>query len=86
MFVVTEDELQRWNRAVISVIRGSRGDADMSQQELADRLHVSRNTVANMETGRRAIRVAELPLIAKALGCHPEAMFRRVLSWFMTSR
>lgn len=74
-------ELSRWRRTFRVVITASRIDADISQEELATRLHVTRNTVANVESGRRVIQAAELPLIAKALGYAPEALFRRIIMW-----
>ena len=81
MFIVNKGELQHWKRVVRTVVRATRIDSDMSQQELADRLHVTRNVIANMESGRREIQAAELPLIAHALRCSPETLFRRILMW-----
>jgi transcriptional regulator with XRE-family HTH domain len=57
----------------------SRHDADISQRELAQRLHVTRNTIANMESGGRLIEAAELPIIAKALGTSMETLTRRIV-------
>ena len=78
-------ELARWRRTFRVVIAATRIDADMSQEELATRLHVTRNTIANIECGRRVIQAAELPLIAKALGFTPEALFMRILMWHRES-
>lgn len=84
MHFTSENEFDRWNRAVIVVVTGTRHDADMSQRELAQRLHVTRNTIANMESGRRVIEAAELPIIAKALGTSTETMMRRIVLWYST--
>lgn len=84
MYITSENEVGRWNRAVILVVTGTWHDADMSQTELAQRLHVTRNTVANMELGRRVIRAAELPIIAKALGTTMETLMRRIVLWYST--
>jgi transcriptional regulator with XRE-family HTH domain len=84
MHITSENEFDRWNRAVIAVVTGTRYDADMSQTELARRLHVTRNTVANMETGRRLIQAAELPIIARALGTSMETLMRRIVLWYST--
>jgi transcriptional regulator with XRE-family HTH domain len=81
MFITNEEELQQWRRAVRLIVWATRLDADMSQQELANRLHVTRNAVANWESGRRAIQAGELLLIAKALRCSPETLFKRILTW-----
>ena len=76
-----DQELARWRRTFRIVIAASRIDADMSQQELALRLHVTRNTIANIEGGRRVLQAAELPIIAMALGYTPEELCRRVIMW-----
>ena len=76
-----DQELARWRRTFRVVITASRIDADISQQELAHRLHVTRNTIANIEGGRRVLQAAELPIIAKALGHTPEELFRRIMMW-----
>ena len=84
MHITSESEVERWNRAVIAVVSGTRHDADMSQRELARRLHVSRNTIANLETGRRIIQAAELPIMAKALGTSMDTLTRRIVLWYST--
>ena len=84
MYITSETEFDWWNRAVIAVVTDARHDADMSQAELARRLHVTRNTVANMETGRQLSQAAELPIIAKALGTNMETLMRRIVLWYST--
>lgn len=81
MQINRDQELVHWRRIFRIVIAASRIDANLSQQKIADLLQVTRNTVANLETGRRVIEAAEVPLIAKALDCNPEMLFRRVLMW-----
>ena len=84
MHITSENEFEQWNRAVIVVVIGTRHDADMPQRELARRLHVTRNTVANMETGRRLIQATELPIIARALGTSMDTLTRRIVLWYST--
>ena len=84
MYITSENEFERWNRAVIAVVTGTRHDADMSQGELARRLHVTRYTIANMESGRRVIEAAEPPIIAKSLGTSMETLMRRTVLWYST--
>jgi DNA-binding XRE family transcriptional regulator len=84
MFFTNESELSCWNRAVMAVISGTRCDADLSQKDLARRLHVTRNTIANIETGRRVVGATELPIIALALGISPEVLFKRIVLWYIT--
>ncbi len=76
-----EKEREKWNRAILTVIRAARDDADVTQQELADRLGMTHRQVVNIEHGRRAIHAVDLIMIAKALGVDPEVLFRRVMKW-----
>ena len=49
-------------------LRRLRGEKGLSQQQLADRLHVERSSVANWEAGRRVPNTTLFSQIAKALG------------------
>ncbi len=51
------------------------------RKELARRLDVTRNVIANSETGRRVITVVDLVMIARALHISPETLLRRILQW-----
>jgi transcriptional regulator with XRE-family HTH domain len=72
---------ERWNRAVSVVLAATRRDKDVSQEDLADRLGVSRDVIANIEGGRRKIEVSDLIMIARALGVDPVELFGRVVRW-----
>lgn len=61
---------------VTNVIRELRGDAGMTQQELADRLGVSRQTVIAIEQGRYSPSLEVAFQIARALGRPLDAVFR----------
>jgi transcriptional regulator with XRE-family HTH domain len=76
-----QKERDRWNRAIVTVIRAARDDADVTQQELANRLGFTHRQVVNMEHGRRAIHASDLIMIAKALNEEPETLMRRILRW-----
>lgn len=76
-----QKERDRWNRAIVTVIRAARDDADVTQQELANRLGFTHRQVVNMEHGRRAIHASDLIMIAKALNEDPETLMRRILRW-----
>jgi transcriptional regulator with XRE-family HTH domain len=78
---VKDKERERWNRAIVTVIRAARDDADVSQKELADRLGFTYRQVVNMEHGRRAIHASDLIMIAQALKVDPQKMLRRILGW-----
>lgn len=51
-----------------SVIRAFRLDRNMTQDDLAEKLHVSKSTVCRYEAGDRDIRAGTLDAIAVALG------------------
>lgn len=53
------------------VLREVREDADLTQEEVAKRLRLSRNIVANIENGRRPLHVAELIRLSIAVGVDP---------------
>jgi transcriptional regulator with XRE-family HTH domain len=76
-----QKERDRLNRAIVTVIRAARDDADVTQQELANRLGFTHRQVVNMEHGRRAIHASDLIMIAKALNEDPETLMRRILRW-----
>ena len=69
---------RRVERVVRLALRDSRRDADVTQQELAGRLGWSRNMVANMESGRRAISMADFLMVAFTLRVEPEGVMRLV--------
>ena len=66
---------------VSTILRASRIDADMSQEALAVSVGWTRNMIANLEYGRRAVRFDDFVIIAKALDVEPERLLRRVLQW-----
>lgn len=55
-------------------LRRLRVQRDLSQQQLADRLHVGRASVANWEVGRRMPDAATVAQIAEALGVDAAAL------------
>ena len=55
-------------------VRRLRIEKGLSQQQLADHLHVSRPTVANWEVSRRIPDATMVALIADALGVEPGAL------------
>lgn len=56
-------------RKVLGIkIRMAREAQGITQKELAERLGKAKNVISTYESGTRAIRVTELPLLAEALG------------------
>jgi|SRR5882757_9410894 len=58
-------------RTIGSVIRAKRRQRDWSQELLAQKLMISRGTLANIEAGRQRILVHQLYAIAAALELKP---------------
>ena len=71
----------KWERIAAIVLTGTRREMAVSQQELADRLGWTRNMVANLESGRRSMRLSDLFLIAEALETSAELLMQRILTW-----
>ncbi len=78
-----QSQRERLDQAVVIVWAAMRRDADLSQEQLAEKLGApwSRDMVAAVERGRRRVTVTELILFASALGVDPETAFRRILRW-----
>ncbi len=52
-------------------VRTARTTADLTQSQLAERLGVSRSSIANVEGGRQPQTVEQALAIADATGCDP---------------
>jgi transcriptional regulator with XRE-family HTH domain len=74
-------ERERWERLIGIVLTGTRRDLDLSQQTVAERLGWTRNMVANLESGRRSLRLTDLFLIARVLNIGPETLMLRIMRW-----
>ncbi len=57
-----------------SRLRGLRGRASLSQEELAERAGVSRATVADLELGKRKPQPKTRRKLAEALGVEPHEL------------
>jgi transcriptional regulator with XRE-family HTH domain len=75
------DYRQRLERVIPVIMVGTRRDLDVSQSELARRMGWTRNMVANLESGRRSVRVTDFLLVAKALRVDPVSLLHRILRW-----
>ncbi len=74
-------EQDNWDRVAAVVVTATRCQMQLTQLELADRLGWTRNTLVNLTSGRRRMRVSDLIRIAQALDVQPETLLRRVLQW-----
>jgi len=71
----------RWNRAVAAIVSSHRRDADLGQQELAEKMGLSRNTLVRIESGRRAMTLPELMSFAEALKLSPTGLVDLIVRW-----
>jgi transcriptional regulator with XRE-family HTH domain len=61
-------------KAMGARIAAARKDSSLTQVQLAEAMHVSQQTVASWEVGRRGVPVSVLPLLARTLGVAIEAL------------
>lgn len=64
--------------AMVSVLVVARGNAGMTQHDLAGRLGVSQSMVAKIESRQRNVSLLEFLAIAKAIGVSPEDLISKV--------
>ena len=69
------------NLATGVCIKTSRIDCDQLQEQVAGVLGWSRDVISDVEKGRRLVTVAELIVLAEAMGENPEVLFRKILHW-----
>jgi transcriptional regulator with XRE-family HTH domain len=74
-------ERARWERIAATVLTATRKNMDISQQELAARTGWTRNMIANLESGRRSLRLSDFIVICQALGEDPDVVWLRILRW-----
>jgi transcriptional regulator with XRE-family HTH domain len=64
-------------RSIGALLRSRRRQLNWSQEKLAQQVHLSRATLANIETGRQRILVHQLYTFASALGVKLEELLPR---------
>jgi transcriptional regulator with XRE-family HTH domain len=70
----------RRHRALIAVLVELRKEKQLTQRELAARLGVPQNYIAQIESGLRRVDVVEFTEYVNALGEEPVELYGRVLS------
>jgi DNA-binding XRE family transcriptional regulator len=58
-------------------VRQRRGEAGLSQRQVAEAADLSRASVVNVETGRQGVSLGTLYRLARALGCEPAELLPR---------
>lgn len=69
------------HQALRSVLRATREEAKLKQEELAERMDVSQSFIAQVESGTRRLDVVELGWWAEGCGIPERALFERYLFW-----
>ena len=68
-------------KRICIILKATREDAEMTQGEVADAMGWTRNMVANVEHGRRALTFADFVMFAKVFNMKPDRLLNRILSW-----
>jgi DNA-binding XRE family transcriptional regulator len=76
---ITPSSLSRWHQRIPIVFKACRCEANLTQDELSDRLGWRRGKVVRIENGLRRVLLAELLVIAGAVNLTPEQLLARVL-------
>jgi len=80
------DELDRINRALVSVLRESRQDADITQGQMGDFLDVSEDVISNIEALRRPAFFAHALVWARLNGMEQAEFFEAFLYKYRKAR
>jgi transcriptional regulator with XRE-family HTH domain len=77
----TEAAVKRMQKAISAVAQGSRKEAGLEQQDVADRLGWSLSKVSKLESGRTVWKLGEAIMYACAVKVPEELFIRRILRW-----
>ena len=80
--VVHRKGLLRWRKSVGTVIGAAIRDSDRKQIQVAQALGISENVLSEIVQGHRKTELAEIVLIARAIGEDPLVLIRRMLIWY----
>jgi transcriptional regulator with XRE-family HTH domain len=76
-------EADAWALAARTVLKHLRIDADVSQQEQADRIGWTAAMVANLERGRKVVDIRDIPRIASAMDADAASIFEEIIALFL---
>ncbi len=76
-----ETRLSRWRKAFAAVMAQSRRDADLTQQEVANEMGWSRNTVTKIEGGSRPVTFEESVELCRLYKIDLQLAVGRALRW-----
>lgn len=72
------------NLAWKTAIKACREKAGLDQEALAKLVRMNQQDISKIETGRRPLRAAEIPLFAKAFGIPQAKLFETYLVFYDT--
>nr|UXE45434.1 hypothetical protein Hi04_10k_c4921_00011 [uncultured bacterium] len=81
-----QEELETINRALVSVLRGGRQDADITQAQIGHWLGISEDVVSNIEALKRPAFFAHAVVWARLSGMDCEEFFESFLFWYRKMR
>jgi hypothetical protein len=81
-----QEEMDTINRALVSVLRTSRQDADITQAEIGRSLAVSEDVVSNIEALKRPLSFAQAVLWARSSGMDGEELMQAFVSRYRKMR
>src|SRR5689334_975923 len=70
----TSDEASAWKREFGLLLRAARVAADLSQEQLAERVGVHRTYAGTVERGEQNISLTNICAFARAVGVQPAAL------------
>ena len=76
--VIIESVYLREYQLLLLLLRQARLEADLTQQQVAERTGWERTIVTKIETGDRRVDAIELRTYLKALGCDFESFIRKL--------
>ena len=65
---------------LLKTLKICRKNSNITQKQLADKLHIAQSLISKIETGERKIDVIELIEISKAIGCNPIEIFTSLVN------
>lgn len=63
------------------MVAACRRDADLTQEDVAEKLGISRNTLVSIENGRREMTAPELLKFAKLVKLSPTVLVDHIVRW-----
>jgi transcriptional regulator with XRE-family HTH domain len=75
---VVQPEQPEYSKRLGRLLRAARRKRDLTQKQLAEKMHLTQPIVARYESGKRAIDIIEFVLVARALGLAPAKLLRRL--------